>query len=96
MFEKQRFPVPVQLAATLAAMRPTSDWNRPLARALALRSGERLLTLREAAELSHTRLPPVRGRSLLEPAFQMYDVALGLMAVAAIVIATMVWWSEWS
>ena len=50
MLEKQRFPVPVQLAATLAAMRATSDWNRPLARALALRSGERLLTLREAAD----------------------------------------------
>ena len=54
MLEKQRPPVPVQLAAILAAMRSTSDWNRPLARALALRSGEQLLTLREAADyLTH-------------------------------------------
>ena len=35
-------------------MRPTSDWNKPLARALTLRSGEQLLTLREAADyLTH-------------------------------------------
>ena len=50
MAEKRRPPVPVQLAATLAAMRPMSNWDRPLARALTLSSGEQLFTLREAAD----------------------------------------------
>ena len=52
------------------------DWNRPLSRVLILKTGERLRTLHDAAELITRRFDSVTNSALLEH-------AIGLLLRAA-------------
>jgi hypothetical protein len=64
----------------------TVDWNRPLTRVLILKTGERLRTLHDAAELITRRFGSVTNSALLEHAIVLEPIREEVEVCESVVI----------